>query len=168
LDLILNSNHQKNNIAMKNITKYIIVLVIFTCFSCEDYLEREPKSSYLAGEFYNTEAAIKQGTNGVYQKVYMDFGGGSIPCVVLFDMYTGLGIERNVDNSIGAGAAMATSFVWESFWADLYKSIARCNTVLDGAAPYMDELGKSDKVHESFSVWDCLRPTMSSRNAIFV
>jgi hypothetical protein len=141
---------------MKNITKFIVILIIFTCFGCEDYLEREPKSSYLAGEFYNTEAAIKQGTNGVYQKVYMDFNG-SIPCIVLFDMYTGLGIERNIDNSVGAGAAMATSFVWEQFWAHLYESIARCNTVLDGAAPYMDELGKSDRVMQYLAEIKTLR-----------
>jgi hypothetical protein len=141
---------------MKNITKYIIVFIIFMCFGCEDYLEREPKSSYLAGEFYNTEAAIKQGTNGVYQKVYMDFNG-TIPCIVLFDMYTGLGIERNVDNSVGAGAAMATSFLWEQFWAHLYESVARCNTVLDGAAPFMDELEKSDKIMQYLAEIKTLR-----------
>jgi hypothetical protein len=141
---------------MKNITKFIITLFIFTCFGCEDYLEREPKSSYLAGEFYNTEAAIKQGTNGVYQKVYMDFNG-TIPCIVLFDIYTGLGIERNVDNSVGAGAAMATSFVWEQFWAHLYDAVARCNTVLDGAAPFINELEKSDKAMQYLAEIKTLR-----------
>lgn len=141
---------------MKNIYRIVIVLSALVLTACDDYLDREPKSDYLSGTFYNSEAAIKQGTNGVYQKVYMDFNG-SIPAIVLFDMYTGLGIERNVDNSIGAGAAMATSFLWEQFWADLYQGIARCNTVLDGAVPYMDKLQTSEKAMQYLSEIKTLR-----------
>ncbi len=135
---------------MKNIYKIIVVCVVLLFTACDDYLDREPMSDYLSGTFYNSEAAIKQGANGVYQKVYMDFNG-SIPAIVLFDMYTGMGIERNVDNSVGAGGAMATSFIWEQLWADLYAGIARCNTVLDGAAPYMDQLQKSEKAMQYLS-----------------
>ena len=122
---------------------FIVVCGIFLFNSCSDYLDRAPLSDYLAGDFYKTEEALALGTTGVYQKVYMHIDGSNIPYMTLFDMYTGLGIERNENNSVGAGQAMATSFMWESMWAELYKCIARCNSVLDGALPYMDVHAKS-------------------------
>lgn len=135
---------------IRHIRIYIVGLLLMTIMSgCDNYLDRQPKSEYLAGNFYNTEAAIRQGANGVYEKVYMQFNG-SIPAQTLFDMYTAMGIERQVDNSIGAGGAMATSFIWEQLWADLYTSIARAHTVLDGAKPYYDVLRAESEDTKAF------------------
>lgn len=143
---------------MKTIKRYIIAFfAIFALSACNDYLDREPISDYLASNFYNNDAALKLGTNGVYQGVYMDISGSNIPYMTLFDMYTGMGIERQIDNSVGAGQAMATSFIWESIWADLYTYIARCNTVIDGAAPFMETHQKSKMAMQYLSEIKTLR-----------
>lgn len=60
---------------------------------------------------------------------------------ILWDMYTPFGIERADNSSVGVGNIdMRTNFTPEFIWATLYTSVARCNTVLDGAAPYVSQL----------------------------
>ncbi|WP_197088567.1 RagB/SusD family nutrient uptake outer membrane protein [Rufibacter radiotolerans] len=114
---------------------------------CDDFLEREPQSDYLSSNFYNNEGAIKQGANGVYQRLKMNHGSTSnIPFSILWDMYTPFGIERADNSSIGVGNIdLRTNFTQELLWSTLYTSIARANTVLDGAAPYQSELNDNAK-----------------------
>src|SRR5690606_3009991 len=108
------------------------ILVVAT--GCKKYLDHEPLSDYLSSNFYNNEGAIKQGANGCYQMLKMDHNNSStIPLSVLWDMYTPFGIERADNTSIGVGNVdLRTNFTAELIWATLYKSVARCNAVLDG------------------------------------
>jgi hypothetical protein len=131
---------------MKLIKKTIIGLSLLAGFaSCQDYLDKEPLSEYLSSNFYNNEAAIRQGTNGVYQGMYME--SSLLPFCTLYDMYTPMGIERSDNSSIGVGnIQLESSFVVEGQWARFYTGIARCNTVLEGSAPYLGEL--SDKAKQ--------------------
>ncbi|QBN17401.1 RagB/SusD family nutrient uptake outer membrane protein [Flavobacterium nackdongense] len=131
---------------MKLIKKTIIGLSLLAGFaSCEDYLDKEPLSEYLSSNFYNNEAAIKQGTNGVYQGMYME--SSLLPFCTLYDMYTPMGIERSDNSSIGVGnIQLESSFVVEGQWARFYTGVARCNNVLEGSAPYLGEL--SDKAKQ--------------------
>lgn len=141
---------------MKKIKKIIesigmaILCISFSLFNsgCNDYLDRQPLSDYLSADFYNNEGAIKQGVNGCYQRLKMDHGRTSnIPYSILWDMYTPYGIERADNYSIGVGNIdLRTNFTNEQLWSILYTSVARCNAVLDGAKPYMDQLNENSKI----------------------
>lgn len=141
---------------MKNIIKNAFrttflmgALMISFGTGCKKYLDREPLSDYLSSNFYNNEGAIKQGAIGCYQRLKMDHSNGSssnIPLSILWDMYTPFGIERADNSSIGVGNVdLRTNFAQEFIWATLYTSVARCNTVLDGAQPYYGELNDNSK-----------------------
>lgn len=141
---------------MKNLIKntYKITLLIgglmlSVSTGCKKYLEREPLSDYLSSNFYNNEGAIKQGAIGCYQRLKMDHTNSSssnIPFSILWDMYTPFGIERADNSSIGVGNIdLRTNFAQELIWATLYTSVARCNTVLDGAEPYYGGLTDNAK-----------------------
>ena len=129
----------------KTISKYNRMLLVgalsLSAVSCSDYLDREPMSDYLSSDFYKTEGAIKQGTTGCYQKLYQDLNRFSmIPMQTLWDMYTPYGIERGDNNSIGVGNLDLTgNYTVEFAWSILYQSVARCNSVLAGAAPFASE-----------------------------
>jgi starch-binding outer membrane protein, SusD/RagB family len=135
------------NILLKGSFATIVVALLTVSSSCQkDYLERQPLSDYLSSNFYNNEGAIKQGANGCYQMLKMNhYGSSTIPLSVLWDMYTPFGIERADNSSIGAGTVdLRSNYAIELTYANLYTSVARCNSVLSGAAPYYDSL--SDKV----------------------
>lgn len=141
---------------MKRIIKNIFsgkiltaILAVIVSAGCSDYLEKEPMSDYLSSAFYNNEGAIEQGANGCYQRLKMDHTNSSssnIPMAILWDMYTPYGIERADNSSVGVGNLdMRTNFMNELIWATLFTSVARCNTVLDGAEPYYDQLNDNSK-----------------------
>lgn len=139
---------------MKNIIKYKInpklllaATLVIVLSGCSDYLERTPKSQYLSSDFFNNEEAIKEGASGCYQMLYQNLESySSIPPMVLWDCYTPFGIERADNSSIGVGNIdLTTNYSVEYTWATLYTSVARCNTVLDGATPYINGLGSKAK-----------------------
>lgn len=142
---------------MKRVIKHIFsskvlagVLTLALSTGCSDYLDRQPMSDYLSSDFYNNEGAIRQGANGCYQRLKMDHTNSSssnIPLCILWDMYTPYGIERADNSSVGVGNVdMRTNFTPEFIWATIYTSVARCNTVLDGAAPYYNQLNDNAKI----------------------
>lgn len=142
---------------MKNITRKTFqstictaIIVLISLSGCKKtYLDREPLSDYLSSNFYNNEGAIKQGATGCYQRLKMDYASSSsIPLSVLWDMYTPFGIERADNSSVGVGNIdLRTNFTVEQTWSILYTSVARCNSVLDGAAPYYSELNDQAKIY---------------------
>lgn len=136
----------------------ILVALLTVSSSCQkDYLDRQPLSDYLSSNFYNNEGAIKQGANGCYQMLKLNhYNTSSIPLSVLWDMYTPFGIERADNNSIGVGSVdLRSNFAIESTYANLYTAVARCNSVLSGAAPYQNDL--SDKAKQYLSEVRVLR-----------
>ena len=118
---------------------------------CSDYLDCKPMSEYLSSDFYNNEGAIKQGATACYALLKMDHTNGSssnIPLSILWDMYTPFGIERADNSSMGVGNIDSrTNFTPEFIWATLYTSVARCNSVLDGAAPFYNTLSDQAKIY---------------------
>ncbi|GBU08758.1 glycan metabolism protein RagB [Bacteroidales bacterium] len=142
---------------MKTIIKTTGLLIFMIAMaSCNDYLDKKPLSEYLSSNFYNNENAIKQGTNGVYQSLYME--KNTIPFCILLDMYTPMGIERADNSGIGINNInLKTSFTVESLWATLYDGVGRSHTVLDGAAPYMASL--SDKAKQYLAEVRTIRAT---------
>lgn len=131
-----------------------LTLAIATLTSCNSYLEKEPLSDYLSSNFYNNEEAIKQGTNGAYQGIYMETS--QLPFCTLFDMYTPMGVERADNASIGVNNLdLTTLFTVELHWANYYRGIGRCNTILDGAEPYLPTL--TDKAKQYLAEIKVLR-----------
>jgi hypothetical protein len=129
---------------MNKIKNIICLFLVLGSVSCNDILDKEPLSDYLASNFYNNEEAIKQGTNGAYQSLYME--SSLLPFCTLLDMYTPMGIERADNSSIGVGnVQLENSFVVEAQWANFYKGVGRANTVLEGSAPYLGELSDDAK-----------------------
>ncbi|KAF2514779.1 RagB/SusD family nutrient uptake outer membrane protein [Flavobacterium zhairuonense] len=142
---------------MNLIKKTVIGLsLIVGLGSCDDYIDKEPLSDYLSSNFYNNEAAIKQGTNGSYQGLYME--SSQLPFFTLYDMYTPMGIERADNSSIGVNNVnLENNFIVEAQWANFYKGVARANTVIEGSAPYIDDL--SDKAKQYVAENKVIRAT---------
>lgn len=140
---------KKINHIMVNCSIAAALFSILALTSCGDYLEQEPKSQYLSSNFYNNVGAIKQGTNGCYQCLWLDhYATSSIPMSILWDMYTPYGIERADNASIGVGnIELRTSWQVEKLWSVLYTSIARCNSVLSGAEPFYNQLDDISKAY---------------------
>ncbi|WP_029273678.1 RagB/SusD family nutrient uptake outer membrane protein [Flavobacterium sp. KJJ] len=142
---------------MNLIKKTVIGLsLIVGLGSCDDYIDKEPLSDYLSSNFYNNEAAIKQGTNGSYQGLYME--SSQLPFFTLYDMYTPMGIERADNSSIGVNNVnLENNFIVEAQWANFYKGVARANTVIEGSAPYIE--GLSDKAKQYVAENKVIRAT---------
>jgi hypothetical protein len=100
--------------------------------SCKKQLTQVDPVNYSENGFYSNDAAISMGNAGVYGTILWD--AGSIPYQILFDHYTPMAVERNENASIGAGGALtpATGTIL-SVWDDAYNTVAKCNSVLDGA-----------------------------------
>ncbi|GAC1704233.1 MAG: RagB/SusD family nutrient uptake outer membrane protein [Flavisolibacter sp.] len=114
---------------MKNIV--FLLAAILSLSSCKKFLDRQPTTDYTTAGFYNGEANIRYGVNGVYQSIYWEVPY-SLPQYVLFDHYTPLGV--NPDN----GTVLM-------MWSMAYQTIARCHSVLDGAKPFFDKLNPNAK-----------------------
>jgi hypothetical protein len=117
-----------------------------TLFSCSDLLDKEP-NNYSSSGFYQSEAAIKTGVTGVYNKLYINLGY-LCPFPITLDHWTPLGLERAENTTIGAGGALnPDNASVRDWWSNLYMVIARANSVIKGSEPYIDQLGtNSDRL----------------------
>ena len=131
---------------MKKLIFNIVFLVTVAILSgCSDFLDRE-SSAYSSSGFYKSEAAIKSGTEGVYNYLYMEIAY-AIPFSISLDHYTGMALERNENTTIGAGGALnPDNNEVKTFWTKLYTLIARANSVIYGAKDYID--GLSPTAHQ--------------------
>ena len=130
------------------INRICIAFLIVFVFSCNDFLDRNPIADYTSsGEFYSTEGGLKLVTTGVYRYArWMDDGfAWLLPLQHAFDLWTPYNVERGENNSIGAGGMSPSngSLLWTYIF--MYRTIARTNTVLDGALPYYDDLSLRGK-----------------------
>jgi len=127
---------------MKKILLNISFLIAawFSVISCSDFLDENP-TDYSSVGFYRSEAAVKTGVSGIYNALYINLGY-LCPFNVYMDHYTGLAMERAENNTIGAGGALnADNAAVQTWWTGLYAIIARANSVIDGASPYIESLG---------------------------
>lgn len=147
----------KNTILKSSFVAVTVALLTVSSSCQKNYLDKQPLSDYLSSNFYNNEGAIAQGANGCYQLLKMNhYGSSTIPLSVLWDMYTPFGIERADNSSIGVGSIdLRSNYAVELTYANLYTSVARCNSVLSGASPYYNEL--SDKAKQYLSEVKVLR-----------
>lgn len=131
---------------MKKILFNILSLMIVVMLAaCSDFLDKK-SSAYSTSGFYQSEAAIKSGAEGVYNYLYLEVGY-AIPFNISFDHYTGMAMERNENTTVGAGGGLnPDNNEVKTLWNKLYVIIARANSVIYGATDYIDELG--DLAHQ--------------------
>lgn len=134
-----------------NIIPGIIVIMLA---GCSDFLDKT-SSDYSSSGFYQSEAAIKSGAEGVYNYLYMELGY-AIPFNISLDHYTGMAFERNENTTIGAGGGLnPDNNEVKTFWNKLYIVIARANSVIYGSKEYIDGLG--DNAHQYLAEVKVLR-----------
>ncbi len=134
-----------------NIIPGIIVIMLA---GCSDFLDKT-SSDYSSSGFYQSEAAIKSGAEGVYNYLYMELGY-AIPFNISLDHYTGMAFERNENTTVGAGGGLnPDNNEVKTFWNKLYIVIARANSVIYGSKEYIDGLG--DNAHQYLAEVKVLR-----------
>lgn len=117
---------------MKNkIFIFIIIGISIFCNSCDDFLDKDPISSFNTGNFYDSENGVLLAVNGAYtqfQSIYNSY----LPQIV----------EARSDNH-GTGLTVydytlisqckddpSTEILWTA-WKGYYKAVTACNYVLD-------------------------------------
>ncbi|MDF1573445.1 MAG: RagB/SusD family nutrient uptake outer membrane protein, partial [Bacteroidales bacterium] len=126
---------------MKNLIIKIsaIFTLSFLFLSCEDFMDREP-SDYSSVGFYKSEAAVKTGVTGVYNALYINLAY-NLPFSIMLDHWTAFAMERAENNTIGAGGSLnPDNSSVRSWWQTLYFIIARANSIIYGAEPYLETL----------------------------
>ncbi|MBN1604550.1 MAG: RagB/SusD family nutrient uptake outer membrane protein [Chitinispirillaceae bacterium] len=102
-------------------------------------MDREP-SDYSSVGFYKSEAAVKTGVTGVYNALYINLAY-NLPFSIMLDHWTALAMERAENNTIGAGGSLnPDNSSVRSWWSSMYFIIARANSVIYGAEPYLETL----------------------------
>jgi starch-binding outer membrane protein, SusD/RagB family len=122
----------------------ILAAMCISAVSCSDFLETTP-SDYSSTGFYQSEAAVKTGASGVYNSIYINMGY-LCPFNVYMEHYTGLAMERAENNTIGAGGTLnPDNTAIQTWWTSLYLVVARANSLISGAEPYLSTLGGQSK-----------------------
>jgi hypothetical protein len=117
--------------------KYIIILfVLFSSVSCEEFLVEDARSVQTSDNFYKTEADMKSAVNAIYAFLYSPYnksGYDDLPCAML-EMITGqwnnvsqwpeTGFYYDLTNTSGSSYTL-------NFWQNCYKGIESANLVID-------------------------------------
>jgi len=130
--------------------KKILFLLIWLCIynlsftSCSDFLDKKP-NDYSSAGFYQSESAVEEGVSSIYNTLYFSMGW-LLPYPLTIDHFTGICLERGENNTIGAGGALnPDNTLVRRWWEFQYSLIARANSVLKGAEPYLDKLSGNSK-----------------------
>lgn len=129
---------------MKKILLNISLLVAMgiSVTSCSDFLDETP-TDYSSVGFYQSEAAIKTGVSGIYNALYI-YIGYLCPFNVYMEHYTAMAMERAENSTIGAGGSLnPDNASVQTWWTSNYVIVARANSVIYGASPYIESLGGS-------------------------
>lgn len=125
---------------LSNILKikfYGAFLLIFS--ACSDLLDKQPNNFSSSG-FYKSEAAIRTGVTGIYNKLYF-YPASRLPFNVMLDHWTPLAIERTENTTIGAGGSLnPDNTPIRDWWSNLYTIVARANSVIKGSEPFLTGL----------------------------
>lgn len=118
-----------------NINRVVLFLFFAVALgSCKKYLDRNPLSANSQADFYNDAAQVQQALTGVYNAIGARTisPGYSNPTTYYskFDLFTEIGIERNLSGTIGSGAYDATNGTVAEIWGGFYQVVQRANNLL--------------------------------------
>lgn len=101
---------------------------------CKKYLDRNPLSTFSQADFYNNPAQVQQALTGVYNA----FGARTVspgfnnptPYYSKMDLFTELGHERGLNQTIASGAYSSTNGTVSELWTAFYQVVQRSNNLL--------------------------------------
>jgi hypothetical protein len=116
---------------MKNVI-YIFLVITFISFSCEDFLEEEPKSSLTREQFFQTEQDFRSALTAVYGELQ-----GLESNLVRF---TSLNSDETTPGIFGRNSGdnflfdnneyTSSNIAFQSWWQDLYDGINQANGLI--------------------------------------
>lgn len=111
---------------------FLVVVAGFT--SCKKYLDRNPLSANTQANFYRNATEVQQALTGVYNAIGARTisPGFTNPTTYYakMDLYTELGIERNLSNTIGSGTYDPNNGTVAELWAGFFQVVQRANNLL--------------------------------------
>lgn len=113
---------------------YGLLLVAFLSIhvSCNKYLERTPLEGPSDATYFSNETELQLALNGCYAALNFS-AAENLPNAVLLDAASDIGWDRNNSalQQLGKGAHDGNNAFTLAFWRELYRTIGRCNFLLD-------------------------------------
>lgn len=116
---------------MKNIIKLFAIVLTFSFFGCEDYLNRYPLNNPSDVTFLSNEIELKMAVAGCYNTLYFKDNNG-MQFILTLDAISDIGWYRGATplQAVGRGAQDSRNSSIVDFWTKLYAGISKCNYVL--------------------------------------
>lgn len=116
---------------------YLILLTVAVLPSCsKDFIDLNPPSNLNAVGFYNTQTDMNQAVlsaygslRGVYNKFFIDIGEIRSDNTTYTWWFSNAGTERGIDDF--SAPLLPDNGISMETWDGCYKTIMRCNTVID-------------------------------------
>lgn len=138
---------------MNRILKILLTAtLIFTCISCEDFLEENPKDRYVIGNFYSSENDAKAAIVATYQKLYDIY---TRRMYILNDLpaddhKNGIGMPNQFLQDLEYLRYTSENQFVREMWQHNYSGISRANTaILNIPQIIMDEDLKNNFIAEA-------------------
>ena len=121
---------------MKQILYLTIVTTLLVFSGCDDFLDRQPLDSLSSETFYQTEAEMDLGLNGVYAASFWVFPN-NMPLLWAIESSTDIALKRvgNAEDLIAAGDGgpfLINNSLTTTAWSQAYKLVSVSNALLDG------------------------------------
>jgi len=121
---------------MKKITSIVLIASLVLVAGCSKFLDRQPPDSASSATFFQTEAEMDLGLNGVYASSFWAFPNNT-PLLFAVEATTDLAIKRtgNAEDQIAMGDGgpfLITNSLPSTCWNQAYKLVTRANILLDG------------------------------------
>lgn len=127
---------------MKNIYNFLFLILSGICFSsCSGYLDKLPLDGPSSESFVTNEQELKVAVTGCYNELWFQPSDGQ-PFTSMFEYISDIGWDRNGSGyqSLGRGVIDLNNSVYSTWWKEMYKGIARCNSVLEKAPAIKDKI----------------------------
>ena len=114
--------------------KYIYLIILVSCVSCEKILDKQPLDSISGSSFWRSAEDADAGLVACYDALQgrNRAGNFSYELMGLFDCLTPIGNSREVGYAnLANGTADARNAQVKALWSSAYRGIVRCNDFLD-------------------------------------
>ena len=121
---------------MKKIVSILFVASLGLFAGCSKFLDRQPLDSASSATFFQTEAEMDLGLNGVYAASFWAFPNNT-PLLFAIEATTDLAIKRtdNAEDQIAMGDGgpfLISNSLPSTAWTQAYKLVTRANILLEG------------------------------------